>query len=73
MTNLFAVLLIANFSVIVAGAMLLLLAVIAALLRWRTARESARLALWGAATLLSGGILFLVLFQNGLYCMSGCG
>lgn len=73
MVNLFVPLLVINFIAIVVGAVLLLLAVIAALLRWRGARESARLALWGGVWLLLSGIFFLVLFQNGLYCMAGCG
>ena len=57
-------LLIATFVAIVVGAALLLLAVIAALLHWRDAREAARLALWDEMTLLVGGILFLALFQK---------
>ncbi len=73
MANLFVPLLIANFVAIVGGAALLLLAAIGALLRWQGAHESARLALWGGATLLLSGILFLALFQNGVYCMAGCG
>lgn len=76
MTNLFVPLLItnfiANFIAIVIGVALLLLAVIGTLLCWQSAREVARLALCGG-TLLPSGILFLVLFQNGLYCMAGCG
>ena len=73
MVNLFVPLLIANFIAVVVGSALLLLAVIAAFLRWRGTRESARLALWGAVILLLSGIFFLVMFQNGLYCMAGCG
>lgn len=69
----FTILLLANFLTIVVGGTLLLVGALAMIFRRMVLGDAARLAIWGGAIVLIGGIAFLLLFQYGYYCIAGCG